>query len=202
MHRPVAQIAALDQAAHASRDVAELIVMSRGDFESFLIGEFNQFPGFVLVDREWLFHIDVAAPVQAEFRDTKVAFRRRGNVDHVGLGFTQKLRQVGKTFFDREPLVELPRHERLPVADPDDLTALDSLKRQGMRIRDLAATNDSDLKHRDLHVRHASKYRFNPSAMLTLGAQFNRSFSFSLLYVVFFQKECHPPRLNAGGSWP
>jgi hypothetical protein len=129
--------------------VAELIVMPGGDFESFLIGEFDQFPRFMLVDREWLFYIDVAAPVQAEFRDAKVAFRRRGNVHNVGFGVTQKLRQVGKAFFDREPLIELPRHERLPVADPDDLTALDSLKRQGMRIRDLAATNNSDFKHRD-----------------------------------------------------
>ena len=57
----------------------------------FLVRERNQPLGFVLAECEWLLHIDVASPFQAKRRDIEMAFRRRRNVNNIGLAIAQQL---------------------------------------------------------------------------------------------------------------
>src|SRR5207245_10456840 len=144
MSRPSAQVPALDKSSHASRHMAELIIMPYRQLEPRLIGECNKYLGLLRVECDWLLHIDVASPFQAKPSNIEMAFRRRGDVNHVWPSVTQKFSQVGEIPFDREPLVELPCHQPLPVTDPNDLASLDPLDLRRMSIGDLAASHDGD----------------------------------------------------------
>src|SRR6266571_2546895 len=127
VYRSPAQVAALDERSHASRRMAELIVMSCRQLEFLLIGECNKSFGLFCVECDWLLHVDVASAFQAKSGNIEVAFRRRRDVNNVWPGITQEFRQVAEIPFDRKPLVELPCHQRLPVTDPHDLASPDPL---------------------------------------------------------------------------
>ena len=75
----------------------------------------------------------------------------------VGSRVAQELGQVAEVRPDREPLAELPGHQRLAVADADDLASPDPLDLRRVRVRDLAAADDGDLKHRAAFSRQLSK---------------------------------------------
>ena len=81
--RRAAQKAAPDQRTHAARRVAELVVMSRGDLEALVVGQCDQTSGVVLVERERLLHINMAARFQAAPGDLEMALRRRGDVNYI-----------------------------------------------------------------------------------------------------------------------
>src|SRR2546422_4104285 len=110
LHRPPAQVAAFDESPHTSGHMAELMVMSCRQLEPLFIGQCNKSLGLLLMECEWLLHIDVASAFQANPRNIEMAFRRRRDVDNVWSGVTQKISQVAVIPFDREPLVELPCH--------------------------------------------------------------------------------------------
>src|SRR3989442_15375604 len=76
-----------------------------------------------------------------------MAFRRRRDVNHVWPGVTQKFSQVAEIPFHRDPPVELPRHQRLSVADPNDLASFDPLDLRRVSIGDLAASHNGNFKH-------------------------------------------------------
>src|SRR5206468_6220538 len=147
MYRAPAQVAALDEPSHASRDVAELVVVSHRELEAPLIREGNEDSGLLRVERERLLHIDVASPLETGPGDIEMAFRRRRDVNDVWSGVIQQVTQVAEIPLYREPLVELPRHQRFAVTDPDDLAATDSLDLRSVSIGDLTASDDGDSKH-------------------------------------------------------
>src|SRR6266446_2211015 len=147
VHRLAAQKAALDKTSHTSRCVPELIVMAYGDLQSPLLRDRNQSSGFPLVNCEWLLHVDVASPFQAKLGKFEMAFRRGGDVNNIWPGFTEKFCQVAKVPPDREPLVQLAGHQRLPVTDPNDLAPRNPLDLRGMRVCDPAASHNGNLKH-------------------------------------------------------
>src|SRR5213593_506474 len=158
VYRSPAQVAALDESSHASRHVAELIVMPCCQLEFLLIGECNKYLGLLLVECEWLLHIDVTSTFQAKPRNFKMAFRRRRDVNDVWTGVTQKFSQVAEIPLDREPLAELPCHQPLAVTDPNDLASLDPLDLGRVSIGDLATSHDGDFKH---VVRSPDSFRSN-----------------------------------------
>ena len=69
-----------------------------------LIGKCNKYLGLLRVECDWLLHIDVASPFQAKPSNIEMAFRRRGDVNHVWFGIIQQFRQVSKMFLDLKPL--------------------------------------------------------------------------------------------------
>ena len=121
--------------------------MAGGEFEPSLIGERDQFAGFPFVDREWLLDVNVAPGLQTKLGRLKVNLRRSGDVDHVGLGTFEQFRQLHEGLLDRKAIAQLLRHQRLTVADSDDLGTLDPLDLSGVGISNLAASDDADLKH-------------------------------------------------------
>ena len=64
-------------------DVAELIVMARGKLDSVLLGQVDQPSRFLGVDGKRLLDVNVAAALQAERGNRKMAFRRRRDVNDV-----------------------------------------------------------------------------------------------------------------------
>src|SRR5690348_3195252 len=136
VHGLAAQKAALDKTSHTSRCVPELIVMAYGDLQPPLFRDRDQCSGFPLVDCERLLDVDVASPFQAKLGNFEMAFRRRSDVNDIWPGLTKKFCQVAKVPPDREPLVQLPSHQGLPVTDPNDLGPLDPLDLGGMRVCD------------------------------------------------------------------
>src|SRR5213594_55178 len=86
VHRNAAQVAALDEGSHASRDVAELIIMSYGQLEPLRMGERNESLRLRLVERERLLHVNVASLLQARPRKIVMALRRRRDVNYVWSG--------------------------------------------------------------------------------------------------------------------
>ena len=83
--------------------------------------------------------------------------------------------------FDGEPLVELPGHQRLAVAHPDDFTFFQALDLGRMGVGDFAASDNCYLEHTVSPARRLWKYRRNPSSVDTFGVQPSLDFSFSLL---------------------
>src|SRR5271165_4732857 len=150
MDRAATQEPALNEGPHAARRMPELIVVPGCYLEPFFTGDCNQRSGIVLAEREWFLHIDVAAPIQAKPGDIEMAIRRSRDMHNVGLGVAKEFPQVAEMLFDGEPLVELLRHQRLPVTDADNLASLDPLNLRRMIVGDLAAAHDGDLKHRAL----------------------------------------------------
>src|SRR2546430_17504554 len=64
-----------------------------------------------------LLDVDVTPTLETRPGDTGMALGRRGHVDHVGSRLVQQLVQVREIPRDREPFVELPRHQRLAITD-------------------------------------------------------------------------------------
>ena len=78
-------------------------------------------------------------------------------------------------------LNKLLSHQRLSIADSDDLASRDPLDLRCMRICDFAASYDGDFKHALFSFRQLSKKRLNPSSVGIFGFQPTRVLSFSLL---------------------
>ena len=125
VHRVPAQVSARDETPHASRHVAELIIMSRSQLEPLVVGERDESPRLLLTECDWLLHIDVASSFQAKARNSEMALGRRRDVNNVRPGVTQKFSQSTIMPFNGEPFVQLPRHQRFAVTDSDDLAFLD-----------------------------------------------------------------------------
>ena len=147
VHGSPAQEAPPDQAAHAPRHVAELIVVPDRQLEPLVVGEGHQLLGVLFGEGERLLDVDVTPTLETRPGDTGMALGRRGHVDHVGSRLVQQLVQVREIPRDREPFVELSRHQRLAITDADDLASGDPLDLLGVGVRDLATPDDGDLKH-------------------------------------------------------
>src|SRR5688572_22623122 len=65
----------------------------------------------------------MTAVLEALPRNTEVCLRRRGDVDDVGSGVSQERGEIGAVHPCREALRELLSHERLAVADADQVSA-------------------------------------------------------------------------------
>jgi hypothetical protein len=89
----------------------------------------------------------MASPFQAKLGNVEVTLWRRRDVNHIRPALFQELGQVSKMVFDGKPLIELPRHQRLSITDSHDLAPRNSPDLRGVRIRDLTAAYDADLKH-------------------------------------------------------
>src|SRR5437660_10125232 len=90
VHWISAQVAAFDESSHTSGHVAELIVMPDCQLEPLFVGQCNKSLGLLLMECEWLLHIDVASAFQANPRDIVMAFRRRRDMDNVRSSITQE----------------------------------------------------------------------------------------------------------------
>src|SRR2546427_1122263 len=111
VHREPPQVSAFDEAAHASRHMAELFIMACRELQSLFIGECDKPLGLALVERDWLLNVDVATLFQAGPSKSEMVLRRRCDVNDVGGGITEKFAQVAEIEFDWEPVVELPVHQ-------------------------------------------------------------------------------------------
>src|SRR5260370_496068 len=147
VHRPVAQEPTLHESPHAPCDMGELVVMPGSDLEPALAGQPNKTLRFVRVEGEGLLYIDMATRLEANPRQIKVAGWRRSDVNNIRLAFTQQCVNVAEVPFDRQLLAEILRHERFPVTDSDDLASLDPPDLRCMRVGNLAASDDGNLKH-------------------------------------------------------
>src|SRR5437867_2424481 len=76
-----------------------------------------------------------------------MTLRRCRDLNDIRLSPAQECIEVAIVAPHRVPVIKLPRHQRLTVTDPHDLTALDPQYLRSMRIRDLAAPDDGDFKH-------------------------------------------------------
>ena len=99
----------------------------------------------------------MAPALEAALRDVEMALRRRRDVHDVRPGVVEQLADVAEVAPDREPLAQLPRHQRLAVADADDLAPVDPPDLRRVGVRDLAAADDRDLKHGRASRRQLSK---------------------------------------------
>src|SRR5208283_473847 len=121
--------------------------MPHGYLKPPFVRECNQPLRLSLVKCEWLFHIDVAPGFQAKLGDLEMALRRRRDMNNIWPSSTEEFCHVAKRPLDREPLVELARHQRLTVTHPNDLAPLDPLNLRSVRVGDFAASHDGDFKH-------------------------------------------------------
>ena len=147
MHRGATEITRLDQTPHTQGGVAELMIVSRCELESFFGGEIDQSSGFFFIQSEWFLHINMASLFQTEPGNVEMALRRRRDVNYVRTRFLQHFVQIAKILLDWKPLRELARHQRLPIAHTYNLAVRDSPDLRGMRIGNLAAADDANFKH-------------------------------------------------------
>src|SRR5881397_1756634 len=96
---------------------------------------------------EGLLHIHMATTFQTKSGNREMALRRRRHVNNVRPSVAQESRQIVEIPFDREPLVELLCHQRLPVIDANDFAPLEELDLGRVSVSDLAASYDGDFKH-------------------------------------------------------
>ena len=68
-------------------------------------------------------------------------------MNDIWLGDSEKFRQVAEILADVKPLIQLSRHQGLQVTNANDLAPLDPLELRQVRIRDLSAPHNGDLKH-------------------------------------------------------
>src|SRR5204863_6448356 len=99
------------------------------------------------IERERLLNIYVTTLLKAESGKIEVTFRWRRDVNNVRSCLIHEFFQIGKALLDGKSVVELFGHERLTVTHPNDLTFFYPLDLRGVRISDLAASHDGDLKH-------------------------------------------------------
>ena len=116
------------------------------DFVGRLVTD-KQLARFFGVECKRLFNVHMTARFEAKLSETKMAFRRRGDVNDVRLGIGQKCVQAAVVGLDREPVANLLSHQRLMIAHAYNLTSLNSLYLRGMRICDLTASYERDFKH-------------------------------------------------------
>ena len=147
MDRSAAKKSGADERSHASRHMAELIIMSYGNLEPSFVRESDQALGAVLVKSEGLLHINVAPIFQAKRRKSEMAVGGRRDVNNVGSRVSKESCRIGEVPLDRESLVELSRHQGLAITDANYLAPLDSLNLRQVCICDSSAPHDGNLKH-------------------------------------------------------
>src|SRR6266852_7357088 len=89
----------------------------------------------------------MASRFQAKLGNGKMTLRRRRDVNDIRSGSSQELRQVAEICFYGKSLVELPCHQRFPVADSNHLAALDPLDLRRVGVCDFPASHNGNLKH-------------------------------------------------------
>src|ERR1700733_1347789 len=147
VHGLAAQVPVCNQCPEPPGSVAELEVMACGKLEPFFLGQVHKLLSLPCVNGKWLLDIHVAAVLKANPSNIKVTLRRRRNMDDVGPGLGQKFNQIAEVPFDRESIAELLGHQRFAVTHSHDLAIADPQYLRGMRVSDLPASNDADLKH-------------------------------------------------------
>jgi hypothetical protein len=147
MQRRTAQIPVAYELPHSSRRMTKLVIMTSRQFEIPGLGERDQFLRFGPVEGERLLNVYVAAFVQRPRGDAEMALRWRRNVNDIGLRFAHERSKVNEITRYTKPLGELPGHKLFAVADAHDHTSLDPLDLGRMRVSDLPASDDTDLKH-------------------------------------------------------
>jgi len=177
MHRTGPQESALNKRSQASRDMPELIVMPGGQLEAHFFRQRNQSSGLAFVQCEWLLYVDVASRLQASFGNLEMTCGWRRDVNNVRLGHAQQFVQLTKTPANRESLRQLARHQRLPVAHPDDFATAYPLDLRRVVVCDLSASYKRDSKHALLRPA-GLEIAVHPSAVGTFGIQPTHVFSF------------------------
>ena len=147
VHDPVSQVPASDQFAKATCHMTELIIVPSGNFQATFIGEPYERLSLVLINRERFFDIDMRARFETDSCQLEMTFRWRRDVNGVWMALFQHRAQVRIMRLDGVAIVELARHERLAIADADNLAAPNPLNLRRMRVRNLAAAYDGNLKH-------------------------------------------------------
>ena len=127
-----------------------------------------------------------------------MALRRSCDVNDIRSGFVEKPREVAEVLFDRKPLEKLARHQRFAVAHPNNLASLNSLNLGSVRVCDLPASNDGDLKHYALRSRQLSKKRLSPSSVETFGVQPTLIFKFLVTVTRPFPVRVPPSPVERG----
>src|SRR5262249_53478490 len=72
---------------------------------------------------------------------------RRGDVHDIRRGVRQQLTHIAEVSRDGESLRELPGHQRLAIADGDDVAPLYPADLRRVRVGDFSAPDDPDPKH-------------------------------------------------------
>src|SRR5215470_17677060 len=77
----------------------------------------------------------------------EMALWRSRDVDDIGLGLRQELGEIVIIASETQPVAQLSGHELLEVANCHEFAARNAPDVRRVRIYDLAAANDCDLKH-------------------------------------------------------
>ncbi len=141
------QIAIPNELAHPPGNLAELRVMADRQFEAFLLSQSDQFLRLACIQGKGLFDVDMTPFFQAPPADFVMGLRGGSNMNDIRACLVQEFAEVFEIFLDPEPVVKLLGHELFLVTDPDKFTSGNSPDLHRMRIGDLPASNDADLKH-------------------------------------------------------
>src|SRR5580698_10565824 len=136
VYRVPSQIALCNESPQPSGSVGELTVVSCGQLEPFFPGQVDELLGLVHIEGEGLVDIHVTAVLEAESGNIEMTLRWCRDVDNIRSSLGHKFSHIIKVLFDRESFVELPGHERLPVADPHDLTTTNPQNLRGVGVSD------------------------------------------------------------------
>ncbi len=148
--RVAPQIALSDQFAEPHGGMSELGIVAHGQFQTAFFGEADQIHGLGGVDRKRFLQINVTSMFQALAGQFKMTLRRSRDMHHIGPGLVQHFFDIAKTRLDRKTLKELAGHQWFAIADADHFATADMLKQVGMRVGNLAATDDGYFKHNSL----------------------------------------------------
>src|SRR5437879_12175682 len=97
VHGRPAEIPALDKRSHASRHMAELVIMSHCQLQPSFGCEFHEALGLRFIDGEGLLHIHMATTFQTESGNREMALRRGRHVNNVRPSVARsEERRVGK----------------------------------------------------------------------------------------------------------
>src|ERR1043166_3415985 len=145
--RRTAQVSPLHECSHATGSMSELVVVAGSYLEAFPISQPQQFLRLRGTQRKWLFNVNMTTRIQALLSQREMTLGRSGQMDDVGPCRLQQFTRIGKPVFHSKSFSQLPGHQFFLIADRNDLTILDPANLRGMGISNLAAPNDSYLKH-------------------------------------------------------
>src|SRR5436190_21494927 len=92
----------------------------------------------------------MAPSLETRAPELKMALRRRGDMDHVRFGVSQKLIDIRIGVGDIEAFGQLRGHQLFAVTNAHDGSAWNALNLGSVRIRNLPATDYSNLRHASL----------------------------------------------------
>src|ERR1051325_3754543 len=145
--RRAAEISALDECSHATGGMSELIVVAGSYLEAFPISQPQQFLRIRSMEREGLFNVNMATGVEALLPQGEMILRGSCEMDDVRPCRLKQFTKISKPVFHSESFGQLPGHQFFLIADRNNLTILDPANLRDMRIGNLAAPDDSHLKH-------------------------------------------------------